>query len=286
MKPLNEANMGVLFSANQLQTIRNIYANSSFSNIVTKNDNEKKLVNNLLRATGKSNNAHSAYLVLQAASKGPDTNKNYLLYFISSIPSNLVNSYSEKVAKILNYFEQNQLDYTQEKVDAYLLNKNLYIRDDKDFEYTVKAFDAVLYKKSKYFVDDPVLVPLKGKRLITRFFGKNDIEYKHDDTNNLVLVPIDQKYFFKNLTVSTTSNIIPAGINGTDDTARTIWNYMEIWTNSSDRDFDAEDQNNKKLQKNKAIQNNLDKAKKIIQKYNMTDADSQALSDIMSDFIR
>ena len=286
MKLLNEANNGVLFSANQLQTIRNIYANSSFSNIVTKNDDEKKLVSNLLRLTHKSNNAHSAYLVLQAASKGPDTSSNYLLFFISDIPSSYVDRYSNKIAAVLNFLEQKQIDYTPGKIDEYLKNSDLYTRDDKDFEYTIKAFDAVIYKKSKYFTDNPVLVPLKGKRLITRFFGKNDIEYKYNDTNNLALVPIDQKYFFKNLTVSTTSNIIPAGINGTDDTARTIWNYMEIWTNSTDRDLDSEATTNKIRERNKSVQNNLNKAKQIMQKYQMSDADVKELSGIMSELSR
>lgn len=274
---------GALFGANELKTVQKIYHNSTV-NKINCSDEEMNLVKRIVNKISPSvtidieKNANTVYNCLYAASYGSETRSNSLLRYLQALgkynPNVLVDKVSY-VTLILNNVANNNLT-VGENVDAYMLNSSLYARNNTDFTYTVKAFDAVIYHRNKYFSDDVVTVKLSSN---TDFFGLG--QSSSNDIMEETTVRIDQMFFFRNMKVSIDDTIIPAGVNGTNTSERTIWNYMEIWSNDVKSDKVKDSQENKQ-NTSERMKNNV---KDFIKNKNdaWTDKEKQALIDYIDD---
>ena len=248
----------VIFGNNQLQTVKKILGQSQKNRIKTANSNEQQLVDSIVRNLGLSKSRFSEYLAIKAASYGADTNKNHSLYYLKSLSKNsgLVDGYSDKIDKVIDLIAKKEIAAYK---DEFLTNESLYKRNDSDFEYAVRAFDAVLYKKNQYFDMDAkgrVDTSIEEDTRKVFFPDYREIDARSDYYSNwdsvgegfgrrrlgksvLVeevresLLPIDIKYFYANFK---DGQIIPSGVNGSDDSKRTIWNYMELWSSPGEDD--------------------------------------------------
>lgn len=291
---------GALFGANELKTVQKIYHNSTV-NKINCSDEEMNLVKRIVNKISPSvsidieKNANTVYNCLYAASYGSETRSNSLLRYLQALgeknPRVLIDKVSY-VTLVLNNVASNNLT-VGEDVDAYMLNSSLYARNNLDFTYTVKAFDAVIYKKNKYFnlnSNNTVSVSIQ-EPLISVFFENNTGDYYAGDEDDIAStyaenivnsdVPLDQKFLFRNKSVSTDDTIIPAGVNGTNTSERTIWNYMEIWSNDVKSNKVKDNAENK--QKNS--ERMKDNVKDFIKNKNdaWTDKEKQALIDYIDD---
>lgn len=297
MKPLREH---VLFGADQLQTIKAVFNRSTISKINYENDNEKNLVQKIVKVAHQSPDKDSSvYVTLKAAIHGPDTTGNYLLLYIMNLSASLiVDKYAEEVDKVLDYLNSGVINHPKDKVDAYLTNPNLYSRSPSDFEYTLRAFDAVIYKKEKYFDIDSsgqILTAFSSLKQAYKFFGKgikdntfkdNAHGEKYAGRTINAFTNVDQRYFFTNLKVSKTAEIIPAGIGGASPDSRTIWNYMELWTDSVGRDDSSNNQEANSRRRRLQVQDAKTAAKKIIKDANFKDKDAEnALVKIIDTYL-
>lgn len=296
---------GALFGANELKTVQKIYHNSTV-NKINCSDEEMNLVKRIVNKISPSvsidieKNANTVYNCLYAASYGSETRSNSLLRYLQALgeknPRVLIDKVSY-VTLILNNVANNNLT-VGEDVDAYLLNSSLYARNNLDFTYTVKAFDAVIYKKNNYFHHENGRVKVSLEQdILKQFFGDGrpaesgyaqEDEFDFDMSESLlrediqtVTVPIDQKFLFRNKSVSTDDTIIPAGVNGTNTSERTIWNYMEIWSN----DVKSNKVKDNKENKQKNSERMKDNVKDFIKNKNdaWTDKEKQALIDYIDD---
>lgn len=253
-----QEDVDILFGSNEFSVIKKVYRNSSKSNINYTSDDDRKIVERVIKQINSniaSNNAKMIYTCLHAASFGPDVKSNPLLRYLISITKTSVFSNSsphgvDQIEQVLNWIENKEITISK-NIDAYLLNTSLYDRNDQDFAYTVKAFDAVIYKRNRYFDGNFVKVSLDNETL-KKFFGEDVVPeagYAQEDEFDFDLeeallkeevyvsqVPVDQKYFFSKRQVSNTDTIIPAGMNSSDISEINIWNYMEIWSNNTDTD--------------------------------------------------
>ena len=291
---------GALFGANELKTVQKIYHNSTV-NKINCSDEEMNLVKRIVNKISPSvsidieKNANTVYNCLYAASYGSETRSNSLLRYLQALgeknPRVLIDKVSY-VTLVLNNVANNNLT-VGEDVDAYMLNSSLYARNNIDFTYTVKAFDAVIYKRNKYFnlnSNNTVSVSIQ-EPLISVFFENNTGDYYAGDEDDVAStyaegivnsdVPLDQKFLFRNKSVSTDDTIIPAGVNGNNTSERTIWNYMEIWSNDVKSNKVKDNAENK--QKNS--ERMKDNVKDFIKNKNdaWTDKEKQALIDYIDD---
>ena len=298
----------VLFGSDQVQTIKKIYNSSTKTSIKYTNNKEKSLIRNIVKALGFSTNkSEVVYYCLQAASYGPDTRSNSLLRYLMAVDKSIVYNYTGNVGLILDYIAagkdkgitiSDQGEHVSDKgVDLYLLNKSLYNRETNDFIYSVKAIDSVINKKDEYFnidSNDKIHVTASSPELLQLFFNndlKDDevIAYSDDyevyQGNSVsAYVPCDVKYLFKNYIYSATDTILPAGVQGNTN-QRTIWNYIELWSNDVEGNAVEKEQNNTKTNQRKVRQQKVKQAKEVINRQNMSDEAKQYLLQTMDDLV-
>lgn len=302
----------VLFGSNELQTIKKIYNNSTKRKINYSNDNEKNLISSILTSLGITpRSSEVIYYCLLAASFGPETNSNPLLRYLKVLDNDIINNQTEKVGLVLDYIRTKKItvngnEGAEDNVNLYLLNNTLYSMNEKDFIYTVQAIDSIINKKDKYFNLTPsgnIRVSIDLDKY-TEFFrlklrpqeeGPLDTEDEFDfDLDESLLqeagdkkileVPIGPKYLFQDFTYTKKSTILPAGIQGDPD-RRTIWNYVEIWSNDVETDNISRRETDQRNQTRSSRQNKVRAAKEIINKQSIDDRIKQYLSSVMDELI-
>lgn len=303
MKILKE---DVVFASNDVNLIKQVYGRSNksvidYSSLSSEDEARiKKILDNMIeRSVGGA--ACSKYCLLKAACYGPDTSRNSLLNYVMQLPEDCWNE--DNVLSCLDLAIKDEIELNNLSEDSYLFNNSLYSRNANDFIYSVKAFDAVINKKDKYFDGDFVKVSLDNKTL-KKFFGEDVVpengsaqedEFDFDLEEDLLKedvyvsqVPVNQKYFFSKRQVSNNDTIIPAGFNESNEN-RTIWNYMEIWSNpidKTDKAISSEQRDKVTNNRNKQKRDTIDSLKKLINNQNSIDdetkeAASQALDSLL-----
>lgn len=297
MKLLKEE---VVFASNDVNLIKQVYGRSNksvidYSSLSSEDETRiKKILDNIVkRSVGKE--ACSKYCLLKAACYGPDTSRNSLLNYVMNLPEDCWNE--DNVLSCLDLAIKDDIELNNLSEDSYLFNNSLYSRNANDFIYSVKAFDAVINKKDKYFDGNTsVTASFKDSKQATLFFNNyilNQDEYLAQGIGQggeklpavYAQVPIDIRFFYVNYK---SGDIIPAGFNESNED-RTIWNYMEIWSNpidKTDKAISSEQRDKVTNNRNKQKRDTVDSLKKLINKQNIDDETKEAASQALDSLLK
>ena len=299
MKLLKE---DVVFASNDVNLIKQVYGRSNksvidYSSLSSEDETRiKKILDNIVKRSF-GGDACSKYCLLKAACYGPDTSRNSLLDYVMKLPKGCW--YEDNVLSCMDLAIKDEIELNNLSEDSHFFNSSLYSRNANDFIYSVKAFDAVINKKDKYFdLNDEGLVPIYiSEENLKKFFGENEDfaigkDHPDDDLTGTYaddLVDYDskvsEKYFYSNFENGT---IIPAGFNQSNEN-RTIWNYMEIWSNprsKTDKAISSEQRDKATNNRKKKKRDTIDSLKKLINNQNSIndetkEAASQALDSLL-----
>lgn len=297
MKLLKE---DVVFASNDVNLIKQVYGRSNksiidYSSLSSEDETRiKKILDNIVkRSVGEE--ACSKYCLLKAACYGPDTSSNSLLDYVMKLPKDCWNE--DNVLSCLDLAIKDEIELNNLSEDSYLFNSSLYSRNANDFIYSVKAFDAVVNKKDKYFDGNTsVTASFKDGEQAVLFFKNyimNQTEFLTQGRGQggeklpavYAQVPIDIRFFYVNYKSGT---IIPAGFNESNED-RTIWNYMEIWSNpidKTDKAISSEQRNKATNNRNKQKRDTVDSLKKLINKQSIDDETKEAASQALDSLLR
>lgn len=297
MKLLKE---DVVFASNDVNLIKQIYGRSNksvidYSSLSSEDETRiKKILDNIVkRSVGEE--ACSKYCLLKAACYGPDTSKNSLLDYVMKLPKDCWNE--DNVLSCLDLAIKDEIELNNLSEDSYLFNNSLYYRNTNDFIYSVKAFDAVINKKDKYFDGNTsVTASFKDKEQLALFFKNYIFNLKDYLAQSIgkgveklpalyAQVPIDIRFFYVNYKSGT---IIPTGFNQSNED-RTIWNYMEIWSNpidKTDKAISSEQRDKATNNSNKQKRDTIDSLKKLINKLTTDDETKEAASQALDSLLK
>lgn len=293
---------GVLFGSEDLSLIRKVFNQSGLKGINYNglDDKQKKQIDRVIKyvknnTLGK-NNAND-YCLLMALTGGADTSSNKMLAYAIKAPRKSWDS-PDKVLLSIELIGSNKIGYNTEC----LYNDSIYSdRTTEDYRYTVMAFDAVTNRKEKYFDGkDSVNVTMSPKKAVEffdksvvggdssewegpmfgedgGFVGESLLTEAPKERYSTYTVPISVKYLYKDK--SGNGKIIPAGVNQTSS-SRTIWNYMELWSNPSDET--TEQKAEKESSRREDNRNRtVDKIKNILKNSNVDDKSAEAINDLL-----
>lgn len=262
----------VVFGQDKLGIIKKCLAQSNAQglNFDEMSDSDKEFIDRLINDLSEGNSKANPYLILKACQKGPDTDQNPALDYVCSIgeyPSSGAWNHPNYVDSIIDKLNSGEISCRVNKEFCkYLVHKGLYTRNDRDFLYTVLAFDAVIdpSKRKKFFTgiqsNGTVPVDFSSEEEAKKFFGEDigfyfksgdDVGDEDEPTiyeGDTVTsdCPVDQRFFFVNMKVSMSDEIIPAGVQSSESGERTIWNYMDIWENAKTKEASEKETKGKK----------------------------------------